>query len=355
MLKAFVEELDTSGIAYCVLSGLEKFPEARNSDVDLMVATTAFERIAGLLRNAAERCGALLVQAMQHETTACYFVLAKRIGRSVAYLHPDCCSDYRREGRLWMRANEALANRTLRGNFFIPSIADEFHYYLIKKVLKQSIDESELERLAELYVSSPSECCSRVRRLWTESRTRELASAIERRDIAWMRGHLEALRKELLASRRQEGPIRVAVQLSREWRRRFERVAAPSGFAVGICGGTAQSRVETSSSLENALRPAFRRTKVMTDEEPLGVWAGARAWLAQVRSTLVIRTCAFAKRARWARRQVGLAPGWEGANQGEFLVINRTEASAESSEDAAWAVLHTMAQRLERRMKLKTT
>ena len=67
---------------------IENYPDAGDSDVDFMVRPQDAGTIAGLLREVARRTDALLVQAIQHETTAWYFVLAKQVGGAVAYLHP---------------------------------------------------------------------------------------------------------------------------------------------------------------------------------------------------------------------------------------------------------------------------
>ena len=109
MLNAFLEHMNAARIPYCLLCGYQDYPEVIASDVDFMVRPQDAERIAPLLLEVARRCGALLVQAIRHETGAWYFVLAKQEGGAVAYLHPDCTTDYRREGRLWLEAEPVLA------------------------------------------------------------------------------------------------------------------------------------------------------------------------------------------------------------------------------------------------------
>ncbi len=121
-----------------------------------MVLPADMPRVSTLLAKAANQCGARVLQAIQHETTACYFVLAKDDGRTIGFLNPDCCSDYRRRGRLWLWADAILAARRPFRNFYVPSAPDEFIYYLIKKALKQSIDASQLRRLRSLYQRCPA-------------------------------------------------------------------------------------------------------------------------------------------------------------------------------------------------------
>ena len=60
---------------------------------------------------AASAAGASLVQAIQHETTATYFILARADGGQLAYLDVDCYTDYRKDNRTWLLADEVIANR----------------------------------------------------------------------------------------------------------------------------------------------------------------------------------------------------------------------------------------------------
>src|SRR3974377_1956013 len=79
MLRALVEALNRSRIPYCLLSGYHHFPEARTADVDFMVSPKDAGWAVHILQATAQRTGAMLVQAIQHETGAWYFVLAKPV------------------------------------------------------------------------------------------------------------------------------------------------------------------------------------------------------------------------------------------------------------------------------------
>src|SRR5271169_4249264 len=122
MLSVLVDELNHSGVAYCLLSGYENFPQAGESDIDFMVQPRHAARVVPVLGAVTRRCAAMLVQALQHETTARYYVLARQLPGGVAYLHPDCTTDYRRDGRLWLRANEVLTGRRRLLNFYVPAV-----------------------------------------------------------------------------------------------------------------------------------------------------------------------------------------------------------------------------------------
>ena len=303
LLAAFVDELNRSEIAYCLLSGYHGFPQAEGSDVDFMVRPADAARIQPLMQSVARRCGALLVQAIQHETGAWYFALAKQIGDEVAYLHPDCTTDYRRNGRLWLRAEKLLAGRRRLPEFWAPAAADEFEYYLIKKVLKQHIEPDQLQRLRQLYLCNPAECSARMRRIWPAHSVGAIVSTLLSNNVARMRSQLPRLLRELQASKPLERQARRAMQFLREWRRWLRRMLRPTGMGIAVCGGSQRQRSDFAAGLEARLRPAFRRTRVVDSAGPS---AAVRHWLERVRSTLVIRTLAAERGPDFGGEQVVL-------------------------------------------------
>src|SRR5664280_3121954 len=182
LFAAVIAQFNRAELPYCILSGYEEYPDRIPSDVDLMVRPADMPRVSTLLAQAADRCGARVLQAIQHETSACYFVLAKDGGHQVGFLNPDCCSDYRRRGRLWLRADGILAARRAFKNFYVPSVPDEFIYYLIKKVLKQSMDASQLRRLHSLYQRAPHDCSKWLHRFWSAHATDALTQSLVEQD-----------------------------------------------------------------------------------------------------------------------------------------------------------------------------
>jgi len=337
LLAALFERMNAAGIPYCALNGFEGYPEVIASDVDFMVGSGDLGRMSSLLLEVARCSGAILVQSIRHETGACYFVLAKQVGGEVAYLHPDCSTDYRRTGRLWLAAAPVLERRKPYKTFFVPAVADQFQYYLLKKVLKQQISGAQLHRLAALYTRCPEECSQRIRRVLSKKTTGALVSAIVRQDIGWMWSHLPALLTEVRASAPAESWWKRSTQHVREWQRWVERVMNPTGLSICLSGGNRQQRDELAAALERNLRPAFRRTRIVGEHEARGPRLATSLWLAKVRSTLVIRHQTVAPKGWWTRDEIC------------FVVSN---ATMQSSERATRVALEWMAERLQRRLKL---
>ncbi|HVP53506.1 MAG TPA: hypothetical protein VMU45_00815 [Candidatus Eisenbacteria bacterium] len=335
LLWALLQQMNAAEIPYCVLCGYEGYPDAIASDVDIMVSARDVGRMGQLLSEVALNCGALLVQAIRHETGAWYFVLAREAGDDVAYLHPDVSADYRRNGRLWLKADEVLQNRQRYRKFFVPAPPDEFQYYLLKKILKQHITGEQLQRLAALYGKRPEECSGRIRQFWGKTAGAALVSALVRQDLAWMRAHMPALLAELRESGPMEQRQQRAAQHWREWRRSVERAKHPTGLSIRVSGGGSQQRAELAMVLEQNLRPAFRRTRILAEDEtglPLAVWV----WLAKVCSTLVIR-----KRA----------PAHSLLRKRDEICVEVSGAAERDAECATRFTLEWMAERAQKRMK----
>jgi hypothetical protein len=285
MLAAFVTELNRARLRYCLLSGFREEDRAESSDVDFMVVPEQAPLIAPLLTNVARYTKARLVQAIPHETGACYFALAKQVGDEVAYLHPDCTTDYRRDGRMWLEADEMLARRRKVGASYVPSSPDEFIYYLTKKVLKQHIEPCDVRRLRILYAVAPEESSDNLRRFWCSTTVASITSAVLRGDIAWWQRSMGSLLGELLASDRVEGPLRRSLHHAHELRRRISRMMRPTGASIVVYGGDPAWRSELATTLLENLRPAFRHAFACDDDME---FSQGREWYARIHSTVVL-------------------------------------------------------------------
>ena len=292
LLAAMIAQFNSAGIRYCILSGYENHTATGESDVDLMVHPRDMRRIPALLAASARSTGGLLIQAIRHETTAWYFILARHDGQHTGFLDPDCCSDYLRNGRLWMPAREVIARRLPHQDFYVPSVADEFTYYLLKKVLKQSITADQLQRLRGLYSSEPAECQRRLARFWPQTTALAIQRALVQPDLGWFANRLPALLLELNRSTPVEHLFSRCVASLREFVRRLQRALFPTGMSVLVTGGESSLRSNVADDLLQNLAPAFRRTsKVsLTTGFQSALSVAARVFAARRRSTLIVGT-----------------------------------------------------------------
>lgn len=310
LFDAVVAQLNQAQLPYCILSGYEGASETDASDVDIMFRPRDLPHVPALLARAAQSAGALLVQSIQHESTACYFVLARQQGKHVAHLAADCCSHYRRDGRTWLLADDVMAGRRKYHQFWLPLVADEFIGYLIKKVLKQDLTAYQLKRLQHLFARAPGECRQGIAGIWPAKTTVALQRAIVEQNLGWFQTELSNLLAELQRSPAVERPLQRARQCLREAGRCLRRILFPTGLSVTVVGGDSAHRAELADGLVRNLAPAFRHTRRMWTANSLP-GSFAQAWeiaAARIRSTLLLRTSednppprGFRRALRWFR------------------------------------------------------
>jgi hypothetical protein len=292
LLSALIGELNSAGVPYCILSGHENTQETHTSDVDIMFRPSDQKRIPGLLARCAAATGSQLVQAIRHETSACYFVLAKAQGKHVAHLAIDCYGDYRRDDRTWLLAEQVIANRRKYRNFYRPSVPDEFLYRLIKNVLKQSLSTQRMTHLRQLFARDPSACRNRLTRFWPEETAVQIERALMQGDLAWFREHLPSLGEALSRSPNVEGPLTRLSTWVHNAARLLTRILFPTGMHLSVPLDEEMRGGEFADRLLSSLSPAFRRTQGL----PLpvsftqSVMQHFRVHVARMRSTLVIET-----------------------------------------------------------------
>ncbi len=294
LFAAVVAQLNSAEVPYCVLSGHENHAGNSSSDVDFMFHPRDMHRIPPLLARAAQRAGARLIQAIPHETSACYFVLAKDDGSAIGYFDPDSAGDYRRQGRLWLSAGNVLARRRRCKDLYVAAVPDEFVYYLIKKILKQSIAVFQLRRLRHLYQRDPLNCRTRMGKFWCRATVRELERALAASDVAWFQSAMPRLCIELKAWTPVEGLGGRLVQGLREGLRMMSRALHPTGMSMLVCGGGREQRSAIVRGLLLQLAPAFRRVANLEVQPTdaisflLALDLARKVLSARVRSTLVV-------------------------------------------------------------------
>src|SRR5208337_142931 len=385
LFAAVIAQLNSAEIPYCVLSGSENHAQSSSSDVDFMFHPRDMHRIAPLLSQAAQSVGARLIQAIRHETSACYFVVAKDDGSEIGYLDPDSAGDYRRQGRLWLSAEKVLARRRRCREHYVPAVPDEFTYYLIKKVLKQSVTDFQLSRLSHLYQRDPKNCRAEILKFWSVATVPAVERALVANDLAWFQLQMPGLLAELKASARVESLGRRVVQKLLDRVRVIERALHPTGMSALVCGGGKKQRSAIAKGLLHQLAPAFRR-KANLQGYPTGALGlisslhlARKVLTARLRSTLVVSAAGEGKHltrgfSSVAARQL-LRPDLtfvltgddeqtlscagrdidfgSPAPKGHTIYLNSGLSTEQNVQEASQTILRWLEARLQRRLSLE--
>lgn len=268
MFWQLVKSFDAANMPYCILAGYDHYPQQIASDIDFMIPETWNARLPTVIAGVAAATGAQLVQALPHETSATYYVLARLRGATLTYLHPDSSSDYRRDGRLWLRADTMLANRRRHAHgFWIPSAADAFAYYLIKKIDKGQLNASQAAELTARYAEDPETCTQRLYELLPPTEAGLIHNAVVRASAfdtpVWkqVQRHLPELRQAMhQRAAVPPWPERMRQHL-RDLQRVLRRCLQPTGLRIVFLGpdGSGKSSVITQVSAQ--MSQAFRRVE----------------------------------------------------------------------------------------------
>jgi thymidylate kinase len=245
-------------IPYVIVGDTRRYGEVIDSDVDIVVSHEAVQNIPEKLREFCRRKGAKVVQVLQHEQTAWYFVLAWQDGAGqILFLHLDICSDYYRNGKLFLRASELLQDPVgSRDGFYVPTPAKAFIYYLLKKIDKGHLDERQFNYLKLMWNDDSEGAIQQVRRFWPEKHAQLIADAFKDGNYESIRSCLSALQKAIHA-----GLAFSPKAWSNELLRKMKRGAEPTGIFVVFLGPDGSGKSTVISEVEKSLAPAFRRTR----------------------------------------------------------------------------------------------
>jgi len=271
----FFRFLDESAIHSCVVGPHDSIPDNITGDVDVVIYGSKFHKIATYLCDFCPEQRLFLVQHLQHEQTAHYFVVVSS-DRSYdpEFLKIDICSDYLRNGRLFLSANEILeacvpavdAIGEEKG-FKVAAPPLEFAYYLLKKIDKQFLDDDQGSHLSTVWKMDPNAGSAQIERFWSGQDAALLRKAAEDNDWAPVRRALPRLQRSL-----HRNLTRTTITaLAQEFARKVRRVVQPTGLHVAFLGADGSGKSTVIEHTIAALAPAFRRTCVMHLRPAIGL------------------------------------------------------------------------------------
>jgi thymidylate kinase len=262
LFRELVAAFDDHELQYCILAGYDTYPDSIASDVDFMVLPADAPRIPAILAAVAARSGSRLVQCIAHETTAAWFVIARQGQASLSFLHPDLSTDYRRRGRLWLRAQDMVTRRRRhpRG-FWIPSTADAFIYYLIKKLDKGAISSAQADELKRRYQSAPGAAHQLLEHYFPARGVDLIERALQGRDHASLGASLDTLRDQLHSRAPAEPLLQRLRQFTANGMRLANRLQRPTGLSIAFLGPDGCGKSSVIDQVRHDLRNVFRRVE----------------------------------------------------------------------------------------------
>jgi hypothetical protein len=113
LFRQIMAAFETNRLRYCLLASYDRYPDSIASDVDFMVVPADAARVAPLLAGVAARSNARLVQCIQHETTAAWFVIARQGPCTISMIQPDLSGNRHAQALACWRLLGCLSGRHL--------------------------------------------------------------------------------------------------------------------------------------------------------------------------------------------------------------------------------------------------
>jgi serine acetyltransferase/thymidylate kinase len=268
LLLEFFRWLDARGLRHCVVGDSRPLPMRIASDVDVVVPQSAVRLLPPLIEEFCAHYRLRLVQCLQHEHNAYYFVLAFRdMTGKHAFLAIDLCGDYLRRGKKLLDADELLSTaRPARGadgdskGFCVSAPAQEFCYYLIKKIDKQHLEREQAQHLSEQWRLDPKGGRDMIERFWGRStiEARLLTRAADSGDWTAVAKLLPRMRAAL-HHRIRVHPSAMFLELRRRW----QRWRQPTGLLIAVLGPDGSGKSSVIAAVERRIREAFRSTFIV--------------------------------------------------------------------------------------------
>ena len=152
-VRGFFKFLESKQVCSATLHGGEDGFARELSDVDFVVAHENFQQLPALIEEYCKQTDWRICQVLRHETTAAYFVCSATDDPSCA-VALDACSDYQRNGTIFLPANMLLENRQpLAWGGYGLSKTNELRYRFFKAAAKNK----DVTAVAEEFARYPEE------------------------------------------------------------------------------------------------------------------------------------------------------------------------------------------------------
>ncbi len=260
----FCEWLEKKGLSYCVVGDSRGYPDNISGDVDIVLEERKIYLSTTYVVEFTNEYRLKLVQVLQHEQNAWYFVLGWE-GESGLYdfLALDLCGDYYRNGKCLFSSEKLLRGRKYRklrhsveGGFYVPAHETELTYYLLKKVGKGSLNEQQLDHLYEEFNMGGSEVNRLLGQYWPQEQVKHIAEYIQRKDLQGLRKIFPSL-----VNYSFKCGTHSIILIFREWRRRVRRIVNPTGLLVIFLGPDGVGKSSVIDEMISMTKPAFRGSK----------------------------------------------------------------------------------------------
>lgn len=238
---------------------LHGYNNKKFGDIDIAVTDEVFNNIENIIISFCSLHNFQLLQVIQHEFCAKYFVLGKINNGSVEYLIPDICSHYVRNGRIFLKADELLNNRIFNGSFYHCSELIEAEYLFLKRNLKNSWNDSHFDNFKNIYTKNYNTLAKRLDKYLGRRLKTEFINSIEENNLNKLNSIVQRLRKSILLKTLLSNPLEYLLYEIFNLYRILKRIFKPTGLFIAVIGTDGSGKSTVIKQLITDLAPGFRK------------------------------------------------------------------------------------------------
>ena len=191
LLINFIDYLEKEKMEYCLLGNIERtlldqeqsqqMYEQNYTDFDFYININKKKLIINFVQNFCEKNDLKLINAVQYEINSFGFIICYRnIYKNYESVHIDICDEYiHLNRRIYQFKSENITTIKINENIDLKTLIPEsaLIYYLLKKILKQQIQDHDLRYIFKLFKAIPILESLDLKKYFNYATTREVIGA----------------------------------------------------------------------------------------------------------------------------------------------------------------------------------
>lgn len=256
LFRELIGILEAHNIRYAITGRTEGYPDAIGSDVDIVVPRSHIDKFHSAIWEFDNIEGTQVIQMFQHECVAFYYIVYCVSDDGIVCIQPDVCTDYYRRGRLLLKADYLLegSHEAEQGGFNVLASEKEFIYYLLKKVDKRNINESQFQHILNCYKRNTTKAIEEAERFWSGDNLHIIKEVFEMEDFKMLENNLSVLQNGIHSSHHRN-----FIDYIRNAKLKIRRIMNPTGLVIGVLGPDGSGKTTVMNQVKADMNHAFRR------------------------------------------------------------------------------------------------
>ena len=255
LFKKLIFIIEQNDIPYAIVGRTEGYPQTIGSDIDIVIPRNKIKTFHHAIWFMEDK-DTQIVQMLQHEIVAFYYVLFHFEKENIISIQPDVCTDYYRKGRKLLTADYLLEGKqeAKQGGFKVLAPEKEFIYYLLKKVDKRNLSKEQFTHIRNSFLENTSKALQEAHLFWNDNDIIIIQQALEENNYQLLNTNLEKLQNGIHSSHKKD-----LKNTCKNILLKIKRILNPTGYTIAIMGPDGSGKTTVINQLKLDIRPAFRQ------------------------------------------------------------------------------------------------